>query len=106
MSAAEPAGEAWRKSSYSGAPDKNCVEVAATVTGSVAVRDSKDAAGPALVFTLAEWLAFERGVRAGEFSLERAVLAPTRPGDGTPGLSSRRRRADPGPGRRGCRWRR
>jgi hypothetical protein len=74
MSTAEPAGGTWWKSSYSGAPDKNCVEVAASVTGSVTVRDSKDAAGPTLVFTLAEWVAFLKGVQAGEFGLDRAVL--------------------------------
>lgn len=32
-----------------------------------AVRDSKDPAGAALVFTTAEWGAFTAGVRAGEF---------------------------------------
>jgi len=74
MSAADPARASWRKSSYSGAPDKNCVEVAATVTGSVAVRDSKNVVGPALVFTLPEWVAFLRGVQAGEFSLDSAAL--------------------------------
>jgi hypothetical protein len=31
------------------------------------VRDSKDAAGPVLRFTAAEWAAFLAGARAGEF---------------------------------------
>ena len=31
------------------------------------VRDSKDTAGPVLAFTAAEWVAFVRGVKAGEF---------------------------------------
>lgn len=44
----------------------------------MSVRDSKDAAGPALVFSLAEWVAFVQGVRAGEFDLERAVRATVR----------------------------
>ena len=57
----------WRKSSFSGAAGSNCVEVADLDDGYVAVRDSKDPQGPALVFTPAEWDAFRRGVRAGEF---------------------------------------
>jgi hypothetical protein len=43
----------WRKSSFSGI---------------VAVRDSKDREGPALVFTPQQWRAFLDGVRTGEFS--------------------------------------
>ncbi|WP_433232578.1 DUF397 domain-containing protein [Actinomadura formosensis] len=38
----------WRKSSYSGANGGECVEVA-SVPGTVAIRDSKDPAGPKLV---------------------------------------------------------
>jgi len=57
----------WRKSSFSGGAHQNCVEVAQTAAGTVAVRDSKDPAGPVLRFTRAEWTAFVRGVRAGEF---------------------------------------
>ncbi|MDQ0683467.1 hypothetical protein QF032_002488 [Streptomyces achromogenes] len=41
----------WRKSSYSGDQGGNCVEVAQTLGGAagvVAVRDSKDPAGPVL----------------------------------------------------------
>jgi hypothetical protein len=57
----------WRKSSFSGSPDKTCVEVAKLAAGLVAVRDSKDPAGPMLVFTRAEWAAFVSGVHAGEF---------------------------------------
>jgi len=58
---------AWRKSSFSGGAQQNCVEVAQTAAGTVAVRDSKDPAGPVLRFTRAEWTAFVCGVRAGEF---------------------------------------
>jgi len=56
----------WIKSSYSG-PTGNCVEVALLADGGVAVRNSRDTGGPALVFTGAEWEAFLRGAQAGEF---------------------------------------
>jgi Domain of unknown function (DUF397) len=56
----------WRKAKASSAQG-NCVEVARNLPGIVAVRDSKDRQGPALLFTPAEWAAFTAGVRAGEF---------------------------------------
>ena len=56
----------WRKSRRSGGGD-NCVEVAFAADGAVGVRDSKDRSGPILQFTRAEWVAFTRGVRDGEF---------------------------------------
>lgn len=60
---------AWRKSSYSGA-NGSCVEVAplgddAAEQGLVAVRDSKDQGGPALVFTPGQWRAFAAGIKDG-----------------------------------------
>ena len=59
----------WRKSSRSnGNGGNNCVEVADLGTA-VAVRDSKDPHGPALVFTPAEWDAFLGGAKVGEFDL-------------------------------------
>lgn len=54
----------WRKSSYSG-NNGDCVEVALNLPGVVAVRDSKDPVGPALVFTADEWRAFLSDARAG-----------------------------------------
>lgn len=58
---------AWRKSSRSGDNGGNCVEVASNLPGIVAVRDSKNPNGPALVFTPGEWRAFLSGVKLGEF---------------------------------------
>ncbi|MFF0470684.1 DUF397 domain-containing protein [Micromonospora zamorensis] len=48
----------WRKSTRSGASGGNCVEVASNLPGVVAVRDSKDLAGPALTFAPAAWSTF------------------------------------------------
>jgi hypothetical protein len=56
----------WLKSSYSGNTG-NCVEVA--MAGRVvAVRDSKDPAGPQLAFAPHEWRAFALKVKAGRHS--------------------------------------
>ena len=62
----------WRKSSYSGNSGGACVEVTATRDTSAVLylmRDSKDPDGPKLAFTGAEWDAFLRGVKDGEFDL-------------------------------------
>lgn len=58
----------WLKSSYSG-PQGNCVEVAHLADGAVAVRNSRQRGGAALIFTEAEWDAFLRGARDGEFGI-------------------------------------
>lgn len=58
----------WRKSSYS-ANGSSCVEVATNLPGIIAVRDSKDREGPALVFAPDQWTVFLAGVRADEFDL-------------------------------------
>lgn len=58
----------WRSSTYSGG-NGSCVEVASNLPGVVAVRDSKDRQGPALVFTRQQWRAFLHGVRAAESDL-------------------------------------
>ncbi|WP_159850682.1 DUF397 domain-containing protein [Nocardia sp. CY41] len=56
----------WFKSSRS-TPAHECVEVAWLEAGNVGVRDSKDPAGPALIFAPGQWDAFAAGVRGGEF---------------------------------------
>ncbi len=58
----------WFKSTRSGPNCDNCVEVA-FVGEAIAVRASKNPAGPALIFTTAEWDAFVGGAKDGEFDL-------------------------------------
>ncbi|WBB50874.1 DUF397 domain-containing protein [Verrucosispora sp. WMMA2044] len=53
-------GAVWRKSIRSGDNGGACVEVATNLPGLVAVRDSKDATGPALTFSPAAWATFVR----------------------------------------------
>ncbi len=56
----------WRKSARSNASG-NCVELAQLPEGGVALRNSRDPEGPALLFTRDEIMAFVHGVRAGDF---------------------------------------
>ncbi|MFF0370581.1 DUF397 domain-containing protein [Micromonospora sp. NPDC005087] len=56
-------GAQWRKSTRSGDNNGNCVEVADNLPGLVAVRDSKDPAGPALTFSPAAWTSVVRVTR-------------------------------------------
>ncbi|WP_330183204.1 DUF397 domain-containing protein [Nocardia sp. NBC_01503] len=63
---ADPNLATWFKSSYSSG-GQDCVEVAFLPGGEVGVRDSKNPAGPALVFAPGEWDAFTAGVAGGEF---------------------------------------
>ncbi|MGG2458270.1 DUF397 domain-containing protein [Streptomyces sp. RGM 3693] len=60
----EPIG-AFRKSSYSN-QEGACVEVAPTITGGHAVRDSKNLAGPHLVFPSDAWGAFTKALKDGD----------------------------------------
>jgi hypothetical protein len=52
----------WRKATYSTGNGGDCVEVGAAAR-TVAVRDSKDLAGPALAFAPSRWQAFTRAVK-------------------------------------------
>lgn len=48
----------WRKSSYSGGDNSNCLEVSDTHPAITPVRDSKNPHGPKLVFRTSSWSAF------------------------------------------------
>lgn len=50
----------WFKSSYSDNQGGACVEGARLADGSMAVRDSKDPHGPALLFPARVWSAFTK----------------------------------------------
>ncbi|GAA4499900.1 DUF397 domain-containing protein [Actinoallomurus oryzae] len=56
----------WQKSHRSNSQG-NCVELAKLPDGSVAVRNSRHPAGPALVYTKAEIRALIQGAKAGDF---------------------------------------
>jgi hypothetical protein len=64
----EVTGVSWRKSSYSGSNDGNCVEVGGTGRA-VAVRDSKTPGGPVLAFAPQAWAAFTGRVKKGTLRL-------------------------------------
>ncbi|AVH58995.1 MULTISPECIES: DUF397 domain-containing protein [Streptomyces] len=49
---------AWRKSTYSGDQGGECVEIAEAPCATIAVRDSKNPAGPMLAFEPAAFTAF------------------------------------------------
>jgi hypothetical protein len=62
----------WRKSTASN-PSGSCVEIAELPDGMVAVRNSRDKSGPALVYRRAELAGFLRGVKRGDFD---GLLSP------------------------------
>jgi Domain of unknown function (DUF397) len=64
----------YARSSFCGGG--HCVEVAPLPDGQVAVRDSKDSSAPDQVYTPAEWVAFVRGVKAGEFDFGLTTHTP------------------------------
>ena len=68
MTTPDLANATWRKSSRS-ANGGNCVEVALSLPGLIAVRDSKNPAGAALVLTPVHWQAFLTNAASGAFSL-------------------------------------
>jgi hypothetical protein len=63
----------WRKSTASN-PSGSCVEIAELPGSKVAMRNSRDKSGPALVYPRAELAEFLLGVKNGEFDSFLAVL--------------------------------
>ena len=66
MTAATLAGATWRKSKRSGCVG-NCVEVAVLNGDKVAMRNSREPNGPALIFSRGEMAAFLAGAKDGKF---------------------------------------
>jgi hypothetical protein len=60
-------GATWRKSTCSGGAT-NCVEVGSGLPLIVAVRDSKDPAGPKLTFAFGAWDTFTARVKSGNYN--------------------------------------
>ncbi|MFJ9445977.1 DUF397 domain-containing protein [Kitasatospora sp. NPDC101235] len=61
----EISARGWYKSSYNERAN-DCVETGLTVNSGMAVRDSKDTSGPALVVSPDAWTAFVTAIKAGE----------------------------------------
>ncbi|MFI5620479.1 DUF397 domain-containing protein [Streptomyces sp. NPDC051567] len=69
LSAVDLGDVEWRKSSYSGGGEAQCVEVAdlsAISYGGIAVRDSKRPGGPALMLTAGAYATFIEITAAGK----------------------------------------
>jgi hypothetical protein len=65
MPARELGSEGWHKP-WSGGNGGNCLEAMKLSDGRIAVRQSTDPDGPALIYTSAEMTAFIEGAKAGE----------------------------------------
>ncbi|MCX4726042.1 DUF397 domain-containing protein [Streptomyces sp. NBC_01020] len=59
--------QGWRKSTYSGANQGDCLEVADGYAN-IPVRDSKNPHGPALAFPAEGWTAFVSAVKNGRIT--------------------------------------
>ena len=66
VQADEISGVEWVKSGRSN-QSGNCVETAKLPDGGVAVRNSRDPHGPALIYTREEMIAFIGGAKDGDF---------------------------------------
>jgi hypothetical protein len=66
MPASQLTGILWHKSTFSN-PDGSCVEIAMLNEQTIAIRNSRDPHGPALIYASAEITAFLHGAKRGEF---------------------------------------
>ncbi|MFJ4920202.1 DUF397 domain-containing protein [Streptomyces sp. NPDC088725] len=62
-----PRAASCRKSSYSGGNNGDCVQIADSLPGIAAVRDSKTPEGPATIFSANAWTSFVSAARTHEF---------------------------------------
>lgn len=73
LTSPELEGAVWKKSSYSGGDQGQCVEVtdptAAPFAGQRGIRDSKNPEGPALLIPQGSFANFMAAVKAGEFDI-------------------------------------
>ncbi|PZS08918.1 MAG: hypothetical protein DLM55_07530 [Acidimicrobiales bacterium] len=83
MPAGQLADAKWQRSTYS-SQNGNCVEVADLPTGEIAMRNSRDPQGSALVYTRAELAAFVSGVKDGEFDMGLPAGDPPHTGSEPP----------------------
>ncbi|MFJ9580709.1 DUF397 domain-containing protein [Streptomyces sp. NPDC101191] len=67
LMASELEGAVWKKSSYSGGSEGQCIECADVMQthSGIAVRDSKNPEGPALLFVAAAFIGFITAVKDG-----------------------------------------
>ena len=65
----------WRKSQASN-PSGSCVEIAELPDGKVAVRNSRDKSGPALVYRRSELAAFLRSIKNGDLDGLMSLARP------------------------------
>ncbi|MFI1408896.1 DUF397 domain-containing protein [Streptomyces sp. NPDC020707] len=70
LMASEFEGGAWKKSSYSGGSEGQCIECADVMQthSGIAVRDSKDPEGPALLFGTEAFTGFTTAVKDGRIN--------------------------------------
>ncbi|MEU8268388.1 DUF397 domain-containing protein [Sphaerisporangium sp. NPDC049002] len=83
----------WCKSTFSGDNGGHCVEVASNLPGSIAVRDSKDPGGPALIFPPTQWSLFINSMKKGKCPPTGRRFPSARPPSRPPARDARQGRS-------------